>query len=79
MDLGPFSNGQSMAVRNQTNIHAMDDTNWCGEDPQYGVWYKLSVNVPTEVTGHTYVKHQFQHANCILQWLLGTSHVHRSL
>jgi len=59
MDLGPFSNDWSITVRNQTNVCATDDTNWCGEDPQHEVWCKLSVNVPTEVTVHAYVSANF--------------------
>jgi len=63
MDLCPCSTaGWTITVRNQTNIHAMDDTNWCGEDPAsaWSFWYKLSVDVPTEVrTVHTYVSTNF--------------------
>jgi len=53
MHLGQFSDGQSVTVGNQTNIRATKDTNWCGEDPQHGVWYKLSIDVPAEVTVNT--------------------------
>jgi len=52
-DLGPFTDGWSQTVTGQTNIGATNDSSespLCRVDAQHGVWYKLSITFPAEVT-----------------------------
>jgi len=56
VDLGSFYDGQSLTISDQSNIGATNDGAggpYCHGTPEKGVWYKLSIAFPAEVTVST--------------------------
>jgi len=63
LDLGSFTYGQSLTLSTQSNLAATFDSNespWCGVDTQRGVWYKLTIPNPAEVTVSTCYQANFE-------------------